>query len=323
MNSNPIRILLVTEKWSCYYPWSPESITQHVLVNTLKSTNYQSDVLCHDEILYNENVYLDEVLTRHCEANKIDLVAFDYFRNCHNFSESVIKRFKNEGIKFACIWCDTRRPYETHKGLQGELWTEVEDNFSRMMDLNVVLDGMVDGIARNLITLFVPQDMSLYYDAKLDRITDVCFVGDFSRSVLRQQIADAIQKELPHRRSYFLDTRQLSQPRLSPKEYADVYRSSKIGINVCGNQMKSRVYEIIHSGAMLISDQNDVLDKFLRSGIDYVQFSGIDDLISKIEYLLNNETELSSIAANGHATAITKCSPQTFWDAVVRGVFFT
>ncbi|MCR4806604.1 MAG: DUF3880 domain-containing protein [Lachnospiraceae bacterium] len=87
-----------------------------------------------------------------------------------------------------------------------------------------------------------------------------------------------------------------------------VYDKAKININITLRSIHSgiplRAFEILGSGGFLLSNyQGDFADCYV-DGEDYVSFSGMEDMLLKIEYYLSHENERKEIAANGLARTL-------------------
>ncbi len=85
-----------------------------------------------------------------------------------------------------------------------------------------------------------------------------------------------------------------------------VYNKTKINLSVAYNfTAQHRVFEVIASGGFLMIGYVDPakdfhsIEKFLKEGEGYIFFKGKNDLISKIDYYLNNEEERIEIINKG------------------------
>lgn len=106
----------------------------------------------------------------------------------------------------------------------------------------------------------------------------------------------------------WLDTslREHYQGRPSTEEMLDIYRKSKMVINVDllssfeGTGVNLRPFEITSSGAMLLNhdDRKDIFNLF-KEGKEFVSFHGSEDIREKIAYYLNHEEERARIARAG------------------------
>ena len=91
---------------------------------------------------------------------------------------------------------------------------------------------------------------------------------------------------------------------------------AKISINfsfsVDKHQLKGRVFETMHSGAMLLETKNPQTEMLFNDGIDYVSFSNKEDLVKKIKYYLIHEQERESIAQNGRQKVLKLYNSKLF-----------
>ena len=83
-----------------------------------------------------------------------------------------------------------------------------------------------------------------------------------------------------------------------------VFKQSRINLNISLRSIRSgiplRAFDIMGSGGFLLSNfQADFLDEFVP-GEDFVYYESKADLLSKIDYYLNDEDERAAIARSGH-----------------------
>lgn len=81
-----------------------------------------------------------------------------------------------------------------------------------------------------------------------------------------------------------------------------------------GDRITSRTFHIPAAGGCLLHQRTDELTQVLREGIDCEAFDGAEELIHKIELLLQNEPRRKDIAANGLARVRAAHS----WDHRIR-----
>lgn len=83
-----------------------------------------------------------------------------------------------------------------------------------------------------------------------------------------------------------------------------LYRNSKIGLNIQfvspSHSIVNRAYEIISSGAMLLSERKPELGKYFALGKDVVGFTSPKQMREKAIYYLANRHERESIAKRGY-----------------------
>lgn len=85
-----------------------------------------------------------------------------------------------------------------------------------------------------------------------------------------------------------------------------IFKCSKINLNITLRSIKTgipqRVFDILGSGGFLISNyQPELLDLF-EPNVDLVMYESTNDLIEKIDFYLNHESERLSIAKHGQET---------------------
>jgi hypothetical protein len=119
-----------------------------------------------------------------------------------------------------------------------------------------------------------------------------------------------------------LDTTSRDQ-QVSRKEYFEILSGSKISINFSGSvgkvsQLKGRVWEILLSGSMLLEDSNTQINQYFTNNIHFVSFNSEIDLISKINFYLENEELRKAIARRGQKRALELLGTDIFFDSMFK-----
>ena len=304
------KILLATQQRT--RPDGPVSNNDHNLIGSLYSSNVcDFSVAYRDEYTNKFKKKADGFVFDECIANGCDIVVLDYMHDGNNPSEETIERIRSNNIKTVCLWFDT-------KILDAREWTLFNKEYSNNFDLNIVFDSIVHENDK-IMNMFVPQDSRIYHDAELPRGISLCFVGDTTRGKKRMKmLKHVINANIE--KCHIQHTEQHEFNRLSPQDYAKIFQTSKIGLNVCGGQMKSRAYEIMHCGAALLSDSHEILDKLFVPMVDYIRYDNRQDMIEKIMYFLNNEDELLKITKCGHSKVLKTCNSTIFWQTIINKV---
>ena len=147
----------------------------------------------------------------------------------------------------------------------------------------------------------------------LQKDIDVAFLGQISE--YRDDRRDYIEYLMEQNISGYIAS-QNRETRLEHSKYAEILGRAKIGINfsysVDKHQLKGRVFEIMHSGAMLLETKNPQIETLFNDGIDYVSFSNKEDLVKKIKYYLIHEQERESIAQSGRQKVLKLYNSKLF-----------
>ena len=140
-------------------------------------------------------------------------------------------------------------------------------------------------------------DTEVVRNLGLPREIDVAFIGNlFGRRSERRRIIEAIAKKY----------RVNEQRYYTQQEIPEVYSRAKIVLNLpVGDDLNFRFFEALSCGAMLLTkpDANGQEELFIED-IHYVAFSSEQELFDKVEYYLQNEEELKSIALRGHEEVV-------------------
>jgi len=92
---------------------------------------------------------------------------------------------------------------------------------------------------------------------------------------------------------------------ISNEGMIDVYRRSRIVINhyitgLPGSGINLRPFEVTGAGALLVNhDGRSDIFRMFRAGEEFIPFSGVSDILQKVEPILTDESERRRIARNG------------------------
>jgi spore maturation protein CgeB len=107
---------------------------------------------------------------------------------------------------------------------------------------------------------------------------------------------------------------------LSIAEYAALYKRSKISLAMTKDavrQLKGRVFEILHCGAMLLCDRNHHVSSYFTQGSEYVTWDDGEDLVQKCIHYLAHDDERRAIAAAGHRKVVGFYNHEIFWRSLL------
>jgi hypothetical protein len=313
------QILFVTEKWCDANPKLALTNNFHNLFNSFSNSRpdctYSTIHLDESMMIYGRHI--DQVLEGYCKTFNVDMVIYSLLGlSSANPSIETFRKIKNLNIYQCIMWPDT-----------GSVWgVETIKQIGDSVNLNVLWDNPVSDyhnqslpLLENTKSMWVPQDNEMFCDNRIKDI-DVSFIGS-DRYPERKVYIEYIKK---HCETFVFSGGQ-REDKLSTKEYADLIKRSKIGINFAGNpggfwQCKGRVYEIIASNSMLLESKNPSTEKILNNN-EYVDFTSPKDLLSKIQYYLVNQDERIEIANRGYDRYIKNYSSQIFWDKIMKEAF--
>jgi len=104
-------------------------------------------------------------------------------------------------------------------------------------------------------------------------------------------------------------------------KYAEILGRAKIGINfsysVDRHQLKGRVYDTLHSGALLLETKNSQTSAFFKDGEDYISFTDKEDMIDKIRYYLSHDEEREKISRSGREKVLKLYNSQLFMKKIL------
>ena len=316
---NKIKTLFVTEKWCDANPAKGLTNNYHNLFKSYHNVFPEShfDIVHFDEYSLLKKKHIDDFLIKTIEQKKPDLVVFSLLGKSHlNPTKRSYEAIREQGCKTVFVWPDIGVDWGIPEIEQfnNEGWADVhicwgsENNIKKQYD--------------NLLWLWAPQYENLYHPADGNyQDIPMSFLGS--------------KDQRYHERIYYLSHLQQNniecyigggqrEKRLSPKEYADVMRRSKISLNFpfCPSgfdQCKGRVWEILASKSLLFERKNDATSRMLEPGVHYVEYDSQQDLVEKYNYYLENEKERKRIAQNGYDVYYEKFSAKCYWHKVLQG----
>lgn len=299
-----MNILFVMEKWCDCNPDCGPSGTHHFYLETWKACGL-GEVR---EINYDGRPPAETIskVLAECRQRRPDLVFFTecWGRESATGLAPLWPMLQQEGIPVVTVWHDTAR---------AGVWRNLPG-----VALNVVVDlPEVRAPLPNAIALWVPQDPNLYFNTPIPRDIPVMHAGSRAAN-MKPGVLEWIK-------SLNYPVVCVGGPRednLCWSEYASLYRRAKISLNFCRlpdgvPQVKCRVWETIHSNALLLEEANPETAKWLRPGIDYVEFYSQRDCEEKIRHYLKHDEDRVRIAGSGYTRAQQDYSALQWWRRVL------
>ena len=222
---------------------------------------------------------------------------------------------KWQGVKVVGLWWDTC----------SEGFADSIGKILHSIDVHVIMENPLlrfaptavgATLARKSVAAFSPFDPMQSLNRSRD--IEVAFFGQTGdyRGVRRKYLNYLLDSGVPLYYSAYSKDQQCTQ-----EEYYEILKKSKIGINfsmsVSGHQLKARVFEVMHSGAMLLEERNDQIAVYFTEDLDYVAFSNEKEMLEKIQYYLEHNEERELIARNGYLKVRSEFTGKQFWDKVL------
>ena len=159
--------------------------------------------------------------------------------------------------------------------------------------------------------LQIGYDPEIYYpDPNIGKDIDICFMGNhfghFPLSQLRRDMVNELKRTYGDRfKAYGVGMRD-GNFMSNQKGEADIYRRSKIGINLSHfdypRYTSDRMFRMLGSGVCVLSHAyNNILDDFKG---ELVVWSDINSLKERIDYHLNDNIYRPVVANAGHQLAL-------------------
>lgn len=251
--------------------------------------------------------------------NQADLYVFVFFGDSNlNPSPETIAKLSGKKV---FVWPDTVWPwiYPTIKSV------------NQYADLHLSHDLPSDTIInfckpKNIYNFGLPLDTALYYPDN-DKQYDIAFIGtpypprDYYIKTLLTNIG-YISNKIGRQLLPIIGTGNRGN-NFSKEELCRILRKSRIGLNFSrspsGNdQLKCRTHETISCATLLLQNQSTETAKYYTPGKDYIEFTSEVDMVKKIIYYLNNETERATLANSANVRLRERCNPVQYWTKVLE-----
>ncbi|MDD5451807.1 MAG: glycosyltransferase [Desulfovibrionales bacterium] len=173
-------------------------------------------------------------------------------------------------------------------------WTSTEDALKKYC---------VEGA----LPVYLPEGANpeIHRPCDVDKTIDVSFVGQCygNRPAVIERLKEQGIKVEPYGYGW-------PNGPLSTEDMVRMYSRSKINLGfggVVGHKdtycLKGRDFEIPMSGGLYLTEYNRELEQFYDLGTDIVTYTGLEDLVSKIQDLLSNPEKAEAIRKSGYRRA--------------------
>ncbi len=303
-------VTFLIEKYTHEYGKSGISINLDNLVETLHQTGAASyDVVHYDERFHEGPPLTARDISKPADVDEHVLVYVCHYHSPANPSLAMLAAAKSSGSRLVGVWLDKLTSVST-------------PDYAEIADLNVILDGNDFELPRSW-PIFTPKNSRYFYDPGLERDVDVSFVGESRYLTQRQSMLRKLENETRIRATIVRSSAADPKRKLTIEEFARVLQTSKISVAFTKDavkQLKGRIFETMHCGAMLMCDTNPHIHAYFRPGVEYVSFSDYEDMIQKCAYYLAHEDEWERIRKAGHDKVVKYYSSAVFWRSLLARV---
>lgn len=302
-----VHVTFLIEKYAFDYGTSGLSINIDNLVDTLAATGLATaNVVFYDQCHHEGREIPLREISKPADCDVHVLVSTLHYHSRANPTVALLERAKASGTRLALVWLDKKISRSTPE-------------YYAAADLNVVLDGN-DFELPNGWPIFTPKNPVHFHDPGRPRDIGVSLVGEVRYLSQRKAIVERLKTEQRLEVQMFATSAADSRRALSVAEYAGLYQRSKISIAMTKDavrQLKGRVFEVLHCGAMLLCDVNHHVSSYLRPGVDYVTWRDYEDLIEKARHYLQHDDERERIARQGHRQVTRFYNHEVFWRSLL------
>lgn len=172
-------------------------------------------------------------------------------------------------------------------------------------------------ILEDLLQPEIIEEMQQVYPIQLKEELGYSYAKHYGQIVLAIQLTGMERKEilevLSEKYKLYLYTRKktpwlpyaVNKGRAGHwKESCFIFRCSKINLNITLRSIRTgiplRAFEIMGAGGFLLTNYQEDFFDFFEPGVDFVYYTGYEDLLQKTEYYLTHEEERQRIARSGY-----------------------
>ncbi len=167
--------------------------------------------------------------------------------------------------------------------------------------------------------MHVPKDPRIWNNPGLERDIDVLFLGSYGLG--REERQKALQYLIDNGIKLAVGGSE-GRDHFSTEQYANGYKRAKIAISFSRahglNVVNARVFEAMNCGAMLLEQESPELANLYTKDVDYKEWINEVDLLEKIRYYLEHESERKSIAEAGEKKTKELYSAKIFWEEALK-----
>jgi hypothetical protein len=304
-----MNVILLMEKWCDLNPTLGDTSAVANLLGSLCSAGINVQLLHYDEYLVTNNSPIDPFLVECVKSNKIDALAVSYYpyHDYRNVNLSTFYQVKELGVPVIFIWFDFVHAHIRDLALQ----------VSHAATLNVVVDTYQQPNDK-FLPMWVPQDERIFFPGDIKE-HNISFVGSRNGYGERHHYLNHLFKNGVH----VTISGGQREHRLTIDEYADLLRKSKVSLNFPTKpdgcvQAKSRIYESMLCGALLMERTNDAITKWFTPMEHYVPFNNETDLLGAIEYYLKNDEARNEIVTKAFNKMKSDYNSFQWWNTVIN-----
>lgn len=292
-----------------YVSWIYDCPMNTLMSGTLR--NKSNHIFCFDA-LYTEKL---------CDLGAKHVYHFPLAVEGNIFENIIRKENADPGLAYK---------YKCDISFVGNLYNG-EKNRLRRAEFAEYTHGYVEGLIKSQLLIYgynlIADSLNLQVAEEIVNKCDLK-LGDNYISNSVQMAADAISMEVTAREreqiikllsdryplvlySSYPAEKEIKGEYLREQGYADyeeempfIFHNSKINLNITSRTIQSgipkRVLDILACGGFCLTNYQPEIAEYFKDGVELVMYSGLADLISKVEYYLQHEEERAKIARAGN-----------------------
>lgn len=305
-----VHVTFLIEEYTAEYGTSGRSINMDNLVATLDQTGMATWNVVHYDRCFDRGQPIPiDAVSKPADADHHLLVCTCHYHSRANPTTQLLRRAQASGSKIVFVWLDKKISQDT-------------PDYFHIADLNVVLDGN-DFELPNAWPIYTPKNPIYFNDPGLARDVDVSLAGEIRYLAQRKAFRALLEGERRIPVTQFATSAADTGRSLTVAEYARIYQRSRISLVMTKDavrQLKGRIFEVMHCGALALCDVNHHVRTYFTPGVHYVEYRDYEDLVAKARYYLDHEGERGRIARAGYERVKGFYNHEVFWRGILARV---
>ncbi len=230
----------------------------------------------------------------------------------------------------ACVTGECAEAFRRDISFVGNLYND-KKNRLRQARISEYTAGYVEGLVQaqlliygyNFVSETLPEQMAAEVIEKCELSLGEEYLWDGQQMAAdaigmevsareREQVLRTVGEHYPiclYTSSEIPDT--LRDTKIQRKGYADyqkevprIFHGSRINLNITSKTIESgipqRVFDVLSCGGFCLTNYQPEIAEYFEDGVELVMYYSMEDLLEKVTYYLNHESERAQIAANGY-----------------------
>lgn len=317
------KILFLVERYCEGNPSYGPTIMEGIVIEAIKSTGLVRETKHFSFDVLTKQLgrgRMTELFLEDCTVYQPDLIIYSRCMDLEPPKEVLRGVVSNLGIKILSAFVDAK-PFS-------RLDIEMLPFVSHVGTLDNIAAFLCHKQFKGIMLLYCAVDPNVFYNKGLKRDIDISFLGSIDpydrKWVMRSEYTRFLRDSGIN---IFIGGGQ-RENKLSAEEFSTILNRSKMSLNFCrdGDRipcLKTRVFEIMSCGSLMLEDWDSEAKYFFESGKDFVTYHSKQELLDLIRYYLEHDEEREAIAQSGYNKANKIYNAKNMWGYAFERMGFT